>query len=119
MPLPLMPVSDSSVASAMPPAGAPPQPMLPPQGNDLASLMGGPPPSSMQMGSGNPMLDATTSALQQMDQIAQMIQDLARMFPGSEKFAQDIAMDLDAWRQQIMMVTTPTSTQMPGAAQML
>lgn len=119
MPLPLMPVSDSSVASAMPPGGVPSQPMLPPVGGDLASLIGGGPPSSTQPGSGDPLMNAASSALQQMDQIAQMVQDLARMFPGSEQFARDIAMDLDAWRQQILMVTTPPSTQMPGAPQMI
>lgn len=114
MPLPLIPSGGSQIASGMPPNETAMPPMQPPGGLDLASLLGsaGPSPDDSLMG-------AASSAMRQFDQIAQMVQDLTRMFPGSEDPARQVIEGLDRWRQQVLMAITPTSTEMPGAAQMM
>lgn len=65
------------------------------------------------------MADAGASAMRQFDQLAQMIMDLAQMFPGSEEPARQMMEGLEAWRQQIAVTMAPAPSGMPGAAMMM
>lgn len=115
MPIPLMPPSGDMQTpmpgqQPMPPAS----PTGPGPGGDLASLLGlgGAPPMSGP-------IDPLQMGLGQFDRLAQMIADLARMFPGSEQIASQMMEALDMWRQQALVTITPQSSSMPGAEQMM
>jgi hypothetical protein len=116
--LPLMPTGADQVQTPMPggpPSGAGhPPPMGPGPGGDLASLLGvgGNPSSGMGM-------DPIQGALGHFDQLAQMVADLARTFPGSEQMASQMMEVLDQWRQQILVMITPQPSSMPGADTMM
>jgi hypothetical protein len=117
MPVPLMPMGADQVSTPMPggpPGGGyPPSPTGPGPSGDLASLLGlgGPPP----MGGVDPL----QGAMSQFDQLAQMIADLARTFPGSEQLASQMMEALDQWRQQVLVMVTPQASSMPGADAMM
>lgn len=64
-------------------------------------------------------VDPMQMGLGQFDQLAQLIADLARMFPGSEQIASQMMEALDQWRQQILVTMTPQPSLMPGADVML
>jgi hypothetical protein len=115
--LPLMPGENSEMGSPMPGQTPPPQPggpTGPGPGGDLASLLGagGPPP----MAGG---IDPLQMGLSQFDRLAQMVADLARMFPGSEQIASQMMEALDQWRQQVLVTMTPQPSAMPGADMMM
>jgi len=115
--LPLMPTGADQMATPMPggpPGGGQvPSPTGPGPSGDLASLlgMGGLPPSGG--------IDPIQGALSQFDQLAQMIADMARMFPGSEQIATQMMEALDSWRQQVLVMATPQASAMPGADTMM
>lgn len=91
-----------------------PSPTGPGPGGDLASLLGvgGTPSGGMGM-------DPLQGALGQFDQLAQMVADLARAFPGSEQMASQMMEVLDQWRQQVLVMVTPQASSMPGADTMM
>jgi hypothetical protein len=64
-------------------------------------------------------MDPIQGALGQFDMLAQMIADLARVFPGSEQMASQMMEVLDQWRQQVLIMTTPQASSMPGADMMM
>jgi hypothetical protein len=113
--LPMMPTEGDQVGTPMPgqmPANmVPGGPTGPGPGGDLASLMAGAPPSAG--------VDPLQGALGQFDQLAQMIADLARMFPGTESLASQMMELLDQWRQQVLVTITPQPSAMPGADMMM
>ena len=119
--MPMMPTGADEVATPMPggpPGGAyPPSPTGAGPGGDLASLLGvgGVPP----MGPGQGQVDPLQGALGQFDQLAQMIADMARAFPGSESIAGQMMQALDSWRQQVLVMATPQASSMPGAQTMM
>lgn len=127
--LPLMPTGQDQVQTPMSTTGAPPMP--PPGGmggggpmagqmtgsagggGDLASLLGmGGAPQGMGM-------DPLQMGLSQFDQLSQMIDDMTRMFPGSEQMASQMMDVLDQWRQQVLIMNTPQPSSMPGADTMM
>lgn len=117
--LPLMPGANDQMSTPMPggPSGGgypPTSPTGPGPGGDLASLLGagGPPPMAGA-------IDPIQMGLGQFDQLAQLIADLARMFPGSEQIASQMMEALDQWRQQVLVTMTPPTSAMPGADQMM
>lgn len=117
MAVPLMPTGADQVATPMP--GGPPGGAYPPTsagpGGDLASLL-------MGAGGGPPMMegmDPLQGALSQFDMLAQMIADLARVFPGTEQMASQMMEVLDQWRQQALIMATPMESSMPGADMMM
>lgn len=113
--LPMMPTEGDMVGT--PQAGQPPMGMMPGgptgpgPGGDMASLLAGAPPSAG--------VDPLQGALGQFDQLAQMIADLARMFPGTESMASQMMETLDQWRQQVLVTLTPQPSAMPGADMMM
>ena len=114
--MPLMPSDSSQVASPMPGMmGGPPPAPQGSGGGDLASLLGGAMGPSPAMGG----VDPVQGAMQQFDQLAQQVDDMANMFPGSDQFARAMMEALDAWRQQVLVSVTPQPSMMPGASQML
>lgn len=116
--LPLMPGASDQMGTPMPgpmpPGPVPGGPTGPGPGGDLASLLGagGAPPMSGA-------IDPLQMGLGQFDQLAQLIADLARMFPGSEHVASQMMEALDQWRQQVLVTMTPQPSAMPGADQMM
>lgn len=116
--MPFMPASADQVATPMPggpPGGAyPPNPTGPGPAGDLATLMG-------LGGASSPMggVDPLQGALGQFDILAQLIDDLARTFPGSEQIATQMMEALNMWKQQALMMTTPQPSSMPGADMMM
>lgn len=117
MPMPLMPAT-SGVASPQSPA-----PSLPvgggggDQGGGLAGLLGASPaPAQLDP---QAQLAATSQAMQQFDQIAGQVDDLARTFPGNESLAQQIIQSLQQWRQTVLVSMSPASAMMPGAPTMM
>ena len=107
--MPMMPQPDQG-------ASAPAElPASPAGGLDLMSLLGGSPSSSDPSALSN----AAASAMQQFDQLEQIVMQLAQMFPGNEQFARQIMDGVNLWRQTIVVNTAPPSYQMPGAAQMM
>lgn len=66
-----------------------------------------------------PGVDPIQMGLGQFDQLAQMISDLARTFPGSEQLASQMMEILDQWRQQALVMATPQASAMPGADMMM
>jgi len=116
MPMPLMPAT-SGVASPQSPAN----PGLPvgggDQGGGLAGLLGASPaPAQLDPQS---QMAAVSQAMQQFDQIAGQVDDLARMFPGNEDLAQQIISSLQQWRQTVIVSMSPASAAMPGAPTMM
>src|SRR6266545_4039732 len=116
--LPLMPRANDQMQSPMPgpmpPGPMPGGPTGPGPGGDLASLLGaGGTPA--QAGAIDPM----QMGLSQFDRLAQLIADLARMFPGSEQVVSQMMEALDQWRQQILVTMTPQPSAMPGADKMM
>jgi hypothetical protein len=57
--------------------------------------------------------------MRQFDQLAQMIMDLVRMFPGSEDPARQMMEGLERWRQQVVVTMAPAASALPGAATMM
>ena len=116
--LPLMPgASDqmgTSMPGPMPPGPVPGGPTGPGPGGDLASLLGAGGPSPMAGA-----IDPMQMGLSQFDRLAQLIADLARMFPGSDQVASQMMEALDQWRQQVLVTMTPQPSAMPGADQMM
>jgi len=117
MALPLLSSGADQVQTPMPGGppggGMAPSPTGPGPAGDLASLLGvGGTPS---MGG----MDPLQGALGQFDQMAQMVADLARAFPGSEQMASQMMEVLDQWRQQVLVMVTPQASSMPGADQMM
>ena len=117
MPMPLMHAT-SGVASPQSPA-----PSLPAgggggdQGGGLAGLLGASPaPAQLDP---QAQLAATSQAMQQLDQIAGQVDDLARTFPGNESLAQQIIQSLQQWRQTVLVSMSPASAMMPGAPTMM
>ena len=117
--LPLMPGASDEMSTPMPggPSGGgypPSSPTGPGPGGDLASLLGagGPPPMAGA-------IDPLQMRLGQIDQLAQLIADLPRMFPGSQQIASQMMEALDQWRQQVLVTLTPPTSAMPGADQMM
>ena len=86
--------------------------MPPGGGGDLTSLLAGGGPPAMG-------LDPMQGAMRQFDVVAQMIADIARMFPGSEQDAQAVMEALDAWMTNVLVQVTPQPASMPGADTML
>lgn len=83
---------------------------------DLMAMLGavaGPSPNPMETTA------AASGALRQFDQIQQMVMDLTQMFPGSEDAARQILDGLTRWKQQVVVMTSPTPTEMPGAGMMI
>lgn len=116
MPMPLMPAT-SGVASLQSPAN----PGLPvgggDQGGGLAGLLGASPaPAQLDP---QAQLAATSQAMQQFDQIAGQVDDLARMFPGNEQLANTIIQSLQQWRQTVLVSMSPSAALMPGAPTMM
>ncbi len=116
MPMPLMPAT-SGVASPQSPAN----PGLPvgggDQGGGLAGLLGASPaPAQLDP---QAQLAATSQAMQQFDQIAGQVDDLARMFPGNEQLANTIIQSLQQWRQTVLVSMSPSAALMPGAPTMM
>jgi hypothetical protein len=64
-------------------------------------------------------IDPLQMGLSQFDRLAQMVADLARMFPGSEQIASQMMEALDQWRQQVLVTMTPQPSAMPGADMMM
>ncbi len=116
--LPLMPGASDQMGSPMPgpmpPGPIPGGPTGPGPGGDLASLLGagGPPPMAGA-------IDPLQMGLGQFDQLAQLIADLARMFPGSEQVASQMMEIVDQWREQVLVTMTPQPSAMPGADMMM
>lgn len=116
MPMPLMPAT-SGVASPQSPAN----PGLPvgggDQGGGLAGLLGASPaPAQLDP---QAQLSAASQAMQQFDQIAGQVDDLARMFPGNEQLANTIIQSLQQWRQTVLVSMSPSAALMPGAPTMM
>lgn len=116
MAFPMMPAT-SGVASPQSPA----PPALPmgggDQGGGLAGLLGASPaPAQLDP---QAQMAATAQAMQQFDQIAGQVDDLSRMFPGSEDLASQIVSSLQQWRQTVIVSMSPSSAMMPGAATMM
>lgn len=116
MPMPLMPAT-SGVASPQSPA----PPALPQGGGDqgggLAGLLGASPaPAQLDP---QAQMAATSQAMQQFDQIASQVTDLARMFPGNEDLVSQIIQSLQQWRQTVVVSMSPASALMPGAPTMM
>ena len=99
-----------------PPVGGEPT-ASPMAAGQAAGGMGVPPMS----GSADPaaISSIVVTALQQFDQIQQMILSLAQAFPGNEMAARMMMDGLEQWRQNIVVSTAPTPPMMPGAAQMM
>lgn len=116
MPMPLMPAT-SGVASPQSPAPSLPVGGGGDQGGGLAGLLGAS-PAPAQL---DPMaqMDAVAQAMQQFDQIAGQVDDLARMFPGNENLASQIIQSLQQWRQTVIVSMSPASAAMPGAPTMM
>lgn len=115
--MPMMPGGGADQVATPMPGGNPTmgQPPMGGGGLDLASLLGaggGAPP----MGGGS---DPMQQGLGQFDQLAQLITDIARMFPGTEQMASQMMEVLDQWRQQALVMTTPQPSTMPGADMMM
>lgn len=116
MPMPLMPAT-SGVASPQSPAPS----GLPvgggDQGGGLAGLLGASPaPAQLDP---QAQMSAVAQAMQQFDQIAGQVDDLARMFPGNEDLASQIVQSLQQWRQTVIVSMSPSSALMPGAPTMM
>ena len=87
------------------------------QGGGLAGLLGASPaPAQLDP---QAQMAATSQAMQQFDQIASQIEDMARMFPGNEDLASQIIQSLQQWRQTVIVSMSPASAMMPGAATMM
>lgn len=114
--LPLMPGSSDQVATSMPG----PMPGGPPTGGPTGAGPAG--DLSSLLGAGAPTLagvDPLQGALSQFDQLAQMIADLARVFPDSDQMASQMMEVLSQWRTQALVMVTPQASTMPGADQMM
>lgn len=119
--VPLMPSGADELQSPMGTTGAP-APVPPGGGGDLASLLGvggAPTPNGSGMGGMMGGMDPVQMGLGQFDQLAQMVADMARMFPGSEQLASQMMEILDQWRQQVLVMSTPQPSAMPGASNMM
>ena len=116
MPMPLMPAT-SGVASPQSPAPSLPVGAGGDQGGGLSGLLGASPaPAQLDP---QAQLAAVTGAMQQFDQIAAQVEDLARMFPGNEQLASQVISALQQWRQTVIVSMSPASAMMPGAPAMM
>lgn len=117
MPMPLMPAT-SGVASPQSPA---PSPYTGQGGGDpiggLAELLGA--SSAAVQSDSQTQHAAAFQAVQQFDQIAGQVDDLARMFPGNEQLANTIVQSLQQWRQAVLVSMSPSAAMMPGAPTMM
>lgn len=116
MPMPMLPGAGSGMVGGSPQDPTMQPPMQAPPGGpapDLFSLLGGSP--SPQPMDPMAMTAQIASALGQFTQIERMVEDLARMFPGSEQASELILQGLQMWKQQLTVAAAPSPQMMPGA----
>ena len=117
----MMPMMPGPAAPMTSPQMTAPPPMTPSPGGappDIFSLLGAGAQPSPMPGGMDPMA-VMQQALMQFQQMEQMVQDLARQFPGSDEPAAMILQGLQQWKTQLVVGMAPPAQMMPGAQQMM
>jgi hypothetical protein len=64
-------------------------------------------------------VDPIQGVLNQFDQLAQLVNNLSLMLPGTEQMASQMMAILQQWMQQAVVMNTPQTSSMPGAQNMM